>query len=228
MINEVRNVVLFFLSKENRGYLSPIEFNSFAELAQRSIFENDFYSYNKLIIKQSNRQTNGEYADLPKNLRERIDVFSDYTTLSKSGDVWSYSLPNVYRVEGLSYNNTDIEEVSKLDINKLNNTPLIASTSTYPVYIRVGSNFKIFPSSITNNVQMYYLKTPTAPKWTYVSVGGNPLFNPSASDYKDLELHPSCFEEVVAKILSYAGLSINSEEVTKYVDQQTQLEALKK
>jgi hypothetical protein len=227
MINEIRNTVLYFLSKDGRGYLTPLEFNSFAEMAQRSIFESDFSAYNRLIIQQSNRLTNGEFADLPKNLRERIDRFSQYAPLSKSGDTWTYAVTDVHRVEGLTYNTTDIEEVSKLDINKLNNTPLVSNSTTYPVYTRVGKNFRVFPSSITTGVEMYYLRTPISPKWTYNTVGGNPLFNPSLSDYKDFDMHESCFEVLVSKILSYAGISINSQEITNYVDTQTQLEMAK-
>lgn len=227
MINEIRNTVLYFISKDGRGYLTPAEFNSFAEMAQRSIFEGDFFLYNKLILQQSNRLTSGEFGDLPKNLRERIDRFSQYAPLTKTSGVWSYSASDVHRVEGLSYNTTDIEEVSKLDINKLNNTPLVSNSTIYPVYTRVGKDFKIFPDSITTNVQIYYLRTPVSPKWTYVEVDGNPLFDPTKLDYKDFDMHQSCFESLVAKILSYAGISINSQEITNYVDTQTQLEMAK-
>lgn len=228
MIDKVRSTVLFFMSKDGRGYLTPSEFNSFAEMAQRSIFEEDFFSYNRLILKQVNRLTGGEYADLPKNLRERIDRYSQYAPLTKSSGTWTYAVTDVHRVEGLMYNTTDIEEVSKLDINKLNNTSLVSNSLSYPVYIRVGTGFKIFPDTIASNVQMYYLRTPVTPKWTYIESFGNPVFNPSASDYKDFDMHESCFEAIVAKILSYAGISINSQEIVNYVTQQEQLDAAKK
>jgi hypothetical protein len=152
MIDQVRNTVLFFMSKDGRGYLTPSEFNSFAEMAQRSIFEDDFFAYNRLILKQTNRLTNSEFGDLPKNFRERLDKFAQYATLTKNNttQLWSYNATDVHRVEGLTYAGNDVEEVSKLDINKLNNTPLISSSTTYPVYIRVGSDFKIFPSTIAS------------------------------------------------------------------------------
>lgn len=228
MIDKVRSTVLFFMSKDGRGYLTPSEFNSFAEMAQRSIFEEDFFSYNRLILKQVNRLTGGEFADLPKNLRERIDRYAQYAPLSKASGTWTYAVTDVHRVEGLMYNTTDIEEVSKLDINKLNNTPLVSNSVSYPVYTRVGTNFKIFPDTISNNVQMYYLRTPITPKWTYIEVLGNPVFNASAADYKNFDMHESCFEAIVAKILSYAGISINSQEIVNYVTQQEQLDAAKK
>ena len=229
MIDKVRSTVLFFMSKDGRGYLTPSEFNSFAEMAQRSIFEEDFFSYNRLILKQVNRLTGGEFADLPKNLRERIDRYAQYAPLAKASGTWTYAVTDVHRVEGLMYNTTDIEEVSKLDINKLNNTPLVSNSVSYPVYTRVGTGFKIFPDTITTGVQMYYLRTPITPKWTYTEVLGNPVFNGSPSlGYQDFDMHQSCFEAIVAKILSYAGISINSQEIVNYVTQQEHLDAAKK
>jgi hypothetical protein len=41
-------------------------------------------------------------------------------------------------------------------------------------------------------------------------------------------MHESFFEALVAKILSYAGISINSQEIVNYVTQQEQLDAAKK
>jgi hypothetical protein len=41
-------------------------------------------------------------------------------------------------------------------------------------------------------------------------------------------MHESCFEALTAKILSYAGMSINSQEITQYVAQQEQLDNQKK
>ena len=181
-----------------------------------------------LLLMQVNRLTGGEFADLPKNLRERIDRFAQYAPLSKVGGIWSYTVNDVHRVEGLMYNTTDVEEVSKLDINKLNNTSLVSSSLSYPVYTRVGSDFRIFPDTISTNVQMYYLRIPKTPKWTYTTIGGNPIFNPSASDYQDFDMHESCFESLTAKILSYAGISINSQEIVNYVAMQEQLDNQKK
>ena len=49
MINEVRNTVLSVLNKNNYGYISPSDFNLFAENAQMEIFEDYFKNYNKAI-----------------------------------------------------------------------------------------------------------------------------------------------------------------------------------
>ena len=42
MINSIRNTVLFLLNKDNRGYISPLEYNHYCKMAQLEIFEGYF------------------------------------------------------------------------------------------------------------------------------------------------------------------------------------------
>ncbi len=75
------------------------------------------------------------------------------------------------------------------------------------------ANFTVYPNTITSNVKVHYLRYPKEPKWTYTSIGGDPLFNPSAIDYQDFEMPLSDFSDLVVKILQYAGVSIREQEV---------------
>ena len=56
-INKVYQRVLAFANKEQRGYITPQEFNIFAENAQLEIFEQYFYDlaqYNRVNTKAGN------------------------------------------------------------------------------------------------------------------------------------------------------------------------------
>lgn len=214
MINNVRNTVLSLLNKENRGYLTPLEFNLYADMAQLYIFENDFYDYSKSLIKQNNRLYNSEYSDIPKFLRERIDRFTKFITLTynASPKSFSYSDTDIYKVINLEYNGIDIEEVSKLYLNKLKISS-VTPDEKYPIYTRLDKDFYVLPITIVNNVNCLCIRRPKTPNWTYTNVSGNPLFNPSAGDYQDFEIHPSQEVDLIIKILGYAGLTITSEQV---------------
>ena len=59
MIDDVRRTVLNIVNKDNRGYITPDEFNTFARMAQNEIFEQYMYSYTNEIVKQNNLE-NGE------------------------------------------------------------------------------------------------------------------------------------------------------------------------
>ena len=224
MINQVYTTVLSILNKDNRGYVSPMEFNTYAELSQMVIFEELFHKYAKSLAKQNARMYHSEFSDIPKHLREVFDVFVDEgdLTLDTLTGLHYQSEPDFYKaikIELIPAGKTEygerkeVEEVSKLEINKLLNNNLIAPTSEYPVYIGIDGKYKIFPFDSVSKGVITYIRKPKAPKWTYIAVGNGPLFNPSASDYQDFELPVQFFSDLVIKILSYCGIEIREADV---------------
>jgi len=212
------------LNKTNNGYISPDEFNDFANLAQMDIFENLFYQYANWLNKENKRMSNSEYANIPKNIREQIDVFATYTTTANFTydsitNLWSYTGTDLYRAENLSLVNaqgkkTDIEELRKSEVNRVQNSNYISPSFTYPAYERVGESFRIFPTLTTGySAELFFIRKPKTPKWTYVNVQGNPVYSASASDLQNIELHPSNFVPLIAKILLYCGVSLREEQI---------------
>lgn len=82
MINSVRNAVLSILNKNNYGYLSPSDFNLFAQNSQMEIFEEYFSSYNKVINSENARMSGVDYADIEQPIAEVLEYFlrTDYLT----------------------------------------------------------------------------------------------------------------------------------------------------
>ena len=102
-INEVRNTVLAIANKNNYGYISPADFNLYAQQAQMDMFEDYFYSYNSQIVKENMRQSGTGYADISKGLLEVIDTFYvniplENTATTQLGDIRTnlYTLPSDY------------------------------------------------------------------------------------------------------------------------------------
>ena len=101
-IDRVYQKVLAFANKEQRGYITPQEFNLFADQAQMEIFEQYFYDINQWTRQHGN---NHEYSDMLVNLEEKIDKFAsiansdNVTVLNSYGDVNLESdLPDLYRL----------------------------------------------------------------------------------------------------------------------------------
>lgn len=222
MIDRVRNTVLTLLNKENRGFISPSEFNRLADLAQKSIFEENFYHYNRWVNLQNNMLSNSEYGDIPKNIEEKIDVFAEKTDMIYDEDSSTFSInaQDVYRLQSVRYKNRDIEIVPKSIINLLEDENYASPSETYPMFVRYGDEFTIYPSTITDNVNCFYIRKPKKPKWTYIEVLGNPVFNPDASDYQDLEIHPSDEVMLVIKLMSYLGVSIRDADIVQISKQE--------
>lgn len=216
MINDVRNTVLSIISKDNRGFITPFEFNLFAKQAQLEIFGQYVFNYSNAINKQNARMHGEGYTDIPKNMAEVIDLFSTFTSTTYNISTSKFNFPaDYYFLEKLIYNNsTEIEKVSHRKILNLVNSNLTAPTTKYPVYTMAEDGLLVYPTTINSNVTIQYLRYPKDPNWTYsTSPLGDPLFNPGAATYQDFELPLDDFANLVIKILQYSGISIREQDV---------------
>lgn len=117
----------------------------------------------------------------------------------------SYS---IYKKSNLK---NEAEQVSNSKITMLNKSMLTAPNTTFPAYTQEGNILTLHPDSLNEigRVVSQYIRYPKDPKWTYVSLtGGEPMFDQSQSDYQDFELPPDDVNNLVARILQYAGMSI--------------------
>ena len=87
-VNTVYQTVLLILNKEQRGYMTPLEFNKIGTQTQLEIFETYFESLNQQIRIP---QTNVDYADRVLNLDEKISIFKTSGTSTYTAP--SFSLP---------------------------------------------------------------------------------------------------------------------------------------
>ena len=78
-IDTVYQKVLALANKEQRGYITPQEFNLFAHHAQMEIFEQYFYDLNQF------KRANGNdtiYGDMVNILEEKISLFHNSSSIS--------------------------------------------------------------------------------------------------------------------------------------------------
>ena len=127
-------------------------------------------------------------------------------------DVASLTTTNIpYSIyKGVNLKN-EAEQVNHSKITMLNKSMLTAPNTTFPAYTQEGTILTLYPDSIVTigRVVCQYIRYPIDPKWTYISLsGGEPIFDQSQSDYQDFELPPDDVNNLVARILQYAGMSI--------------------
>jgi len=174
-VDTVYKTVLYILNKEQRGYITPDDFNRLGVQVQREIFEQYFEELNQQL---RIHQTDNEYANRIKNVEEKIDIFK---TFAPCTGVNPFTLPaDVHRLGTLIYNvnSKEIQPVERNEYFLLNRSPLTQPTTSYPLYILEGtggpsaapSDVTVFPNTITAGVDAYYIKAPVDPRWGF-SVG---------------------------------------------------------
>ena len=220
-INTVYQRVLTIANKEQRGYITPQEFNILANQAQLDIFEQYFYDLNQYHRIESINET--IYADTVDILQEKIDHFEKFrSAVDMSNGNGVGILPDYYRMGVLYYKKAnryyEIENVEQNEHHIYLGSPLTEPTFTRPIYVRfstAGDNqqnrerrIQIYPITITANVHCNYIARPTTVRWGYTMVQDKPLYNPAASYTTHFELHQSEETDLVFKICALAGIVI--------------------
>ncbi len=217
-IDTIYQRVLAAANKEQRGYVTPQEFNLFANQAQMDIFEQYFYDLNQYDRLPDN---NTEFSNITSLIDEKISVFKQVETLA-NGTGSEFILPgstgadDFYRLGTVIYESESksmypVEEIEHEELYRIQLSPLSAPSQTQPVYIRKKNAasqqvIEVYPESITGGIKVTQIHKPNRVNWGYVVIDGKALYNATAS--VNFELHASEEKELVNKILLLAGIML--------------------
>lgn len=146
-VDTVYQRVLSILNKEQRGYVTPQEFNLFANQAQMDLFEQYFYDINQFGRMHGN---DTEFSDMLNLLNEKINLFEVTSAMTYAGDYWS-TPSNLYRIGTLIYNSAEVERINKNEFLYINASPLTKPTETRPVFVANASGYRVYGSLIVRS-----------------------------------------------------------------------------
>ena len=226
-IDTVYQRVLAILNKEQRGYVTPQEFNLFANQAQLDIFEQYFYDINQFGRIPGN---DTEFSDMLNILNEKINIFETTRDMVWNPTSLYWETPtDLYRIGSIVYENTittkslypvpntvvttkipvEAERINYNEYIYIAQSGMTKPTNSRPVFVASTLGYKVYGASevTINDVKCNYIKKPIEADWGYQMVYGEALYDSTTST--DFELHASEETELVIKILEFAGLSIN-------------------
>ena len=231
-VNTVYQTVLALANKEQRGYITPQEFNLFARLAQQEIFEQYFYDINqfKRLPAYDDYSTDPCVVIYDKLTKFIGDDNVLAATVPGSSSNKRFNLPAnfykfIYARTSNAYPSYEIEKLSKDDFFKAGTGPLTKGTNVRPIMYIDLSNNEIWVQSdnipnVLTTIYFEYYRTPVEPKWTYTIVNNKPIWNPTVSaGARNFELHASEESRLVYKILQMAGVAIEDPAVTQVAGQ---------
>ena len=232
-IDTVYQRVLAIANKEQRGYITPLEFNLLANQAQLIVFEQYFYDRH-----QSARIPGSKinHSDVDSMLDEKISIFEKFDVPLAVNLGGATFLPSdVYRLDSIVYLHSDpylakggviyyeCTEVSAKDWLYIQNAPLLQPTDSRPVYIRTEGG-EIFAHGNNNellkSLNCNYIKQPYKVEWGYDVVGEKALYNASPLKTTHFQHHPSDETELVMRILELAGVVIEDPNIVQYANQK--------
>lgn len=223
-INEVYRTVLLIINKEQRGYITPDEFNKTATQVQLEIFNEYFESLNQQIRVPDN---DTEYSDRVKNLQQKIAIFqSEGACLPIAGGFNIPAVNNFYKLGTVIYKNEkEVQYVQPNELLELNLSPITKPSYYWPVYTFKNFIIKVYPTEITSDISCTYVKKPADPIWNF-SLGANYeyIYNPVGS--VNFDLHPIEQTNLITGILLYSGIVIKDPQIIQIASQQAQTDAI--
>jgi len=216
-IDDVYQRVLVLANKEQRGYITPQEFNLFANQAQLEIFEQYFYDINQYGRTAGNET---EYSDIVELIQEKIDVFRTTAAIGITTGVGT--LPtNLHKLGTVTRNGgtVEIDKVSPRDIpyilsGSLTN-PGILNRNVYITRYQGPNNIiECYPQDSTS-INITYIKKPSKVAWGWTVIGEKAMYDPNVTKTFNFELHASEETELVYRILAMAGVAIKRQDTAQ-------------
>ena len=223
-VDIVYRTVLLIINKEQRGYITPDEFNKTATQVQLEIFNEYFENLNQQIRIPDN---DTEYADRIKNLQEKIAIFQTDGTCLPSvlpGADW-FDIPavtNFYKLGTVIYNDDkEVQYVQPNELLEINLSPITKPTKYWPIYTYKDFKIKVFPKTITTGITCTYIRKPANPVWNF-TLGTNQQYIYDDDASVQFELHPIEQTNLITKILLYSGIVIEDPQIVQIAAQQAQ------
>ena len=204
-IDTVYQKVLAIANKEQRGYITPQEFNLFAGVAQMDIFEQYFYDMNQFGRAPGN---DTGYSDMLNLLEEKISLFEDVKQLTSFINPHYKKPDDLYRIGSLQTIFGEVEQVTQKEYLNIELSRLAKPTIKRSVYTDSLKGFRVYPN-IRRKIYLHYVKKPVPVYWGSVIVGEHALNEPSTT--VDFELHASEENNLIIKILALAGIAIKDQ-----------------
>jgi hypothetical protein len=235
-VDSVYQRVLALANKEQRGYITPLEFNLLANQAQLDIFEKYFYDLDQAKRRDSDTTT---FSDMEELIKNKLKPFTSMqimpTPAITSGSQLSIggNFPDNYRIgrifvrmgdpvhDTYVVKKVEINDVLNLRNSKFHNIGLqrnpvyteSAHASNYDVEIFIGG---LPPHA--NGVTCEVINKPNKVEWGYDVIAEKALYNASKS--VNFQLHASEETNLVTRILELAGVIIQDPGVIQYADQE--------
>nr|WP_315173591.1 hypothetical protein [uncultured Flavobacterium sp.] len=221
LIDRIYKKVKTFINTDVRGNVTPVEFNLFLHDAIQER-QNELIGLINQHQNRANRGMSGSGLEsLAENYREKLQHYLslEFITTNTNGQI---TIPSQAVYIDLIENNNGVafEQCSSYSDFR---TQKPNATSDLPLSIRFGNTIETYPKASTQNVNISFVRKPIIPNWTYEVISGNELFNPSHTNFRDADAHPSEEDTLVVKVLKRFGINLKENEITAIASQTEQI-----
>ena len=219
-------------NKEQRGYITPQEYNLLANQAQMQIFESYFYTKDRREKIEANKDDAYDETYITELMSKKLNPFTTVEDLT-SGHTYPTSVSGnqVFQTGKIWFNNRVCQYVTPLEAQRLieskrhiafGRDPFYTDNSVTQRDVIVYSPSTHGSTAVSVDVQVECIVRPTPVAWAYVVVQEKALYNSNLA--VDFLLHVSEEDTLVNTILELAGIITNKAELVQVASSSNQIE----
>lgn len=194
------------------GYLSPSEFNTYAEFVQLDII-NETYNAKTKAGYEADYEVMNKFSELRK---EQILTKSN-NRFVKPADYMYYSSMRHLTMFGHNPVDAPVDLIRDSEWQDRRISQVDTPTVWSPCAREMDTYFEVLPSGVVQ-VRLTYLKLPPKPEWAFTIVSGEPVFDPTNS--VDFTLSETSLSDIVFKLCSYFGIEIKDGEIYQAIQNE--------
>ena len=206
-VDTVYQRVLAIANKEQKGYITPQEYNLLANQAQMQIFESYFFDKNFRNRMEPNADPVTSETDIDQLLSRKLSPFTTVSAITNGN-----TFPSHYQIGKIFYNGFECRKVDRNEIKRILSS-IRHSSSNEPIYTdnptTSGVDIEVYTPAILTGagVTCEVINKPASVAWGYVVVNEKALYNSNTST--DFTLHESEEDTLIVKVLELAGIIMN-------------------
>lgn len=247
-VDTVYKTVLLILNKEQRGYMTPDEFNRVATQVQLDVFEQYFDDLNQqLRVPQSDY----DYSDRQMSIDEKLSPFKTsgncvfstnkfslpvlddagndvvYGGVEPTGSQVAFHSLGTVLYTPLTGFPVEIQRLARNEFYNIQQSPLTASTKDFPTYLYESGKLTVSPSTIQSAVSTSFLRKPKNVNWGFTT-GNLGQYLYSAASSQNFELNAGEQVNVISRVLFYSGVIIRDPQVIQVAASEIQQNEINK
>jgi hypothetical protein len=203
-INEVYKLVSYLVDKYQGTYLSPDDFNAVINMAQNqylSFLTDDTGTVGRNPKNPVGMSTSAIVADTLSGFLTESTVTVTSQLGPKPADM--YKTVAVRTTD----DNYAVRFVASDRVASYVDNAIDAPTTTEPIYYEIGSNYKVFPSSL-GSIKVSYIRNPQTLKWAYTGgliydAANSVPANNAALEWGDVDVY-----EIIYRAIGIIGINL--------------------
>lgn len=216
MIDRIYQTVKAIANTDGDGNVKPKTLNLILNNVVSEKYEELLFEVNRVVNRQNRGLISGGLENITAKLRERIQHYLIEDVLTYADG--KFTLPSDLRYfDAVFYNNEEVELCrNNREFKLIENLQNTSPDNDYPIGLKQGNTVKILPATIVEDLPVAYLRNPLQAKWTYQVIDGEEIFNPSANDYQDIDIHPGDEDDIIMRILKKIGVNLKEKDLQEH------------